>query len=111
LQKTKQLYNIDFDDKSATLSGSSKKFSSNNNSNSQTNINIRIPDIISNTTTNKTASESKKLVANDDSESDYDVSYARKGFAKANSAAANLNNRSPEHHAIQMQHQVNFPQN
>lgn len=79
---------------------------------SNTNINIRIPDLISNTTTTvATNKPDNRLTFNNDSDSD-DLTFTRPdmkntGNNGAGTSKFGLNgNQRSDHHAIQMQHQV-----
>lgn len=106
VQKTKQAFSIEFDEHDEKNGSGLKKPAS------TPNINIRIPDLISNTT----KAPGSGGGANE-SDSDYDVSYTRSGndmgLAKPKQslpASAQRSHQQPEndHHTIQMQHHELF---
>ncbi len=94
-KKTKKTYSVDLDDTNLLNTSSAKK--SNNNTG---NINIRIPDIISNT--NAKQKNYSKLENDDDS--DYELDTRKSNFA-GQSSKSNSNNNSQ---SVQMQHEVSY---
>ena len=85
LKKTKQAYNIDFEEPSTTSNTALEKKSNNR----QGNFNIKIPDIISNATIKKSGNNYTKLKMNEDDESDYEID-TRKVNSPSNVKKADL---------------------
>jgi len=103
------LFNIDLDDAANTSASisNSKASQSQLKNNTLSNVNIRVPDIISNATRQGDYSR-----LNDNDESDYEIDIARirnQNVAKnaANNSFRKTEDDSSNYHAVQMQHEVN----
>jgi hypothetical protein len=94
-KRTKKTYSVDLDDTNLLNTSSAKK--SNNNTG---NINIRIPDIISNTNAKQ---KNYSRLENDD-DSDYELDTRKSNYA-GQSSKSNSNNNSQ---SVQMQHEVSY---
>jgi hypothetical protein len=91
------MYNIDFDDTSSSSAAKSFNQKSSSSNNIKSNINIRIPDIISNAT-NKSNQYTRLNLDEDDS--DYELDTRKLNDNKFNKPTSN------QSQSIQLQHEV-----